>query len=93
MANRQGPDLFGADEDYRTVAFLYLKLGNPKLTLIAFQRAAEVFLIDEEMNFRYGLALIAVGERDKARVQARMLESYGDRDLARELNSRLDAVP
>jgi tetratricopeptide (TPR) repeat protein len=93
LANRQGPDLFSPDEDYRTVAFLYPKLGNPKLTLMAFQRAAEVFLIDDAVNFQYGLALIAVGDRDEARVRAKMLENYGDRNLARELNSRLDGVP
>ena len=60
--------------------------------MAGFQRAAEVFLIDSEINYQFGLALLAVGDRDKARGQVRMLDSFGDRALARELNSRLDAV-
>lgn len=92
LATRVGPNLFSPDDDYRTVAFQYLKLGNPKLTVAAFQRAAEVFLIDSEINYQFGLALLAVGEHEKACAQVGMIDSFGDPALARQLKSRLDAV-
>jgi hypothetical protein len=49
-------------------------------------------IIYTEINYQFGLGLLAVGDHDRARGQVRMLDSFGDRALARELNSRLDAV-
>ena len=92
LANPEGPNLFNPDEDYRTVAFLYPKLGQPQLTVKAFERAAQVFLIDEDVQFQYGLALTAAGDREKAQVQVRILEQSGHRKLADELAAKVKAA-
>jgi tetratricopeptide (TPR) repeat protein len=92
VANPEGPNLFNPDEDYRTVAFLYPKLGQPQLTVKAFERAAQVFLIDEDVQFQYGLALIAADDREKAEVQVRILEQLGHRKLADQLAAKVKAA-
>ena len=89
LANPQGPNLFNPDEDYRTVAFLYAKLGQPQLTVKAFERAVQVYPIDEEIRFQYGLALAAVGQREKALAEAKLLQQSGHRKLANELAAKV----
>lgn len=89
LADPEGPNLFSPDEDYRTVAFLYAKLGRPRLTVKAFERAAQIFLIDDDIQFQYGLALAAAGDSEKALVQVRLLEHSGHRKLADELAAKV----
>jgi len=89
LANPQGPNVFNPDEDYRTVSFLYAKLGKPTIAVRALERAVQLNFLDTQLHYQYGLALVATAQREKALEVVRHLETFEARDLAKQLAARV----